>query len=287
VKYLHTIRVEPLENGWREELNIAIEKGIRRIKGGQYEMQAVVSKTIGNTRIREPRDGKPLLSPASLEQIRSQVKPGDILLERQNWYMSRAFMPGFWAHAAIYVGTPEEIKRLGLEDHPWIKPHLAQFKAKSSKGKIYCILEAVPDGVRMTTLEDCMGIADSVAVLRPKISEEQIREAIAKGFSHLGKAYDFEFDFFTTDKLVCTELVYRCVQPSIRFDLVEVLGRKTLPPTEMARKFATEMQSKKPELDLVLFFEGNEIKGIAEQKNAAAFADTVNRPSLTWLQPLE
>ena len=38
--------------------------------------------------------------------------------------------------------------------------------------------------------------------------------AIKQAFRHHHKAYDFEFDFSTADRVVCTELVYRAYQGS-------------------------------------------------------------------------
>jgi len=34
-------------------------------------------------------------------------------------------------------------------------------------------------------------------------------DALARGLSHEGKAYDFDFDFTRSDRMVCTEVVYR------------------------------------------------------------------------------
>ncbi len=36
------------------------------------------------------------------------MEPGDIIVARQNWYLSNIGLPGFWPHAELYVGTPEE-----------------------------------------------------------------------------------------------------------------------------------------------------------------------------------
>jgi uncharacterized protein YycO len=71
------------------------------------------------------------------------------------------------------------------------------------------VIEAMSEGVLFTSLEHAVGEADAVAVLRPRLTDAQRREAIARAFSHHAKPYDFEFDFFSTDRLVCSEVCYR------------------------------------------------------------------------------
>jgi 1-acyl-sn-glycerol-3-phosphate acyltransferase len=253
-------------------------------KGLAYKGQAFISTWLGSTRVRIPREGAPMISAKQLEKVREQLRPGDILLERQNWYLSRAFMPGFWAHAALYVGTTNDLTRLGLLDDPRVRKHWQEFAERDRSGCEHVILEAVPQGVRITTLEHCLGVADAAAVLRPKVSEEQRREAIARAFSHLGKAYDFDFDFFSSDKLVCTELVCRAYDGNVQFPLVNVMGRKTLPPTEMARKFVTELKSGRGQLECVCFLDGDEKTGKASFRDPEVFATTIDRPGLSWFQ---
>ena len=106
------------------------------------------------------------------------------------------------------------------------------------------------------------------------------REAIARAFSHLGKRYDFDFDFFSSDKLVCTELVFRCYDGAVKFPLVEVMGRKTLPPTELVRKFVNERGSASAQLECVCFLDGDERTGRASFRPEETFVTTVDRPGL-------
>ncbi len=242
-----------------------------------YEGQSFVSTWLGNTRVRQ-RKGGPRVTPQHLVEMRRILKPGDILIERQDWFLSRAFMPGYWAHAAIYVGDAETVAALGLADHQWVAPKWEAFRTSGSD-----ILEAVPAGVRMTTLEHCIGVADSAAILRPRLSEAEVKTAVARAFRDVGKPYDFEFDFFSGDKIVCTELVYRAYAESIQFELVDVLGRKTLPPTELARKCASEAGRAGRHFDLILFLDGHALGSSARKRGAGAFAGTIDRPALTWL----
>ncbi|MGB6223048.1 YiiX/YebB-like N1pC/P60 family cysteine hydrolase [Haloferula sp.] len=253
-----------------------------------YHGQSAVSRAVGNTRVRERSDG-PRVHPEHIEKIRYLVKPGDILLERQDWFLSRAFMPGYWAHAALYIGTPEEVEALGLATHPWVAPHWEEFKRLGADGHQQAIIEAVPEGVRFTTLEHCLGVADSAAVLRPALNtESDISEAITRAFHHLGKSYDFEFDFFSADKLVCTELVVRAYAecPHLDFPLVNVMGRQTLPPTEIARKFSSDRRQLDPQLELLIFLDGHAHQEQAAEGDADAFVSTIDRPGMTWFNSL-
>ena len=79
--------------------------------------------------------------------------------------------------------------------------------------------------------------ADHVLVLRPNIPDEEISEAVAEAFAHVGKHYDFDFDFTVSTRIVCTELIYRCYhhRGSIQFPLVRRLGRFTLNGDDIAR----------------------------------------------------
>lgn len=255
----------------------------RTTRSVTYRGQAFVSTWLGNTRFRQPRDGKLMIQPEQLSEFRAKLKPGDILIERQNWFLSRAFMPGYWAHAAIYIGTTNDLIRLGLDRDPRVIPHWREYAAPDTQGHEHLILEAVPQGVRITTLEHCIGVADAAAVLRPRITETEVRESIARAFTHLGKSYDFDFDFFSSDKVVCTELVYRAYDGCLQFPLVDVMGRKTLPPTELVRKFVAERGQTGAQLECVCFLDGDEVRGRASFKDEEVFASTLQRPGLMLL----
>jgi len=136
--------------------------------------------------------------------------------------------------------------------------------------------------VVFSTVEHSIGGADSLAVLRPKLTPLQKREAIARAFDHSGKPYDFDFDFFSADKLVCTEVVYRSFNGMIDFPLVEILGRKTLPAVEIVKFWSGGDGG--PLLEFVAFLDGNERTGDCCWAGPGELAESVKRPALTWLQ---
>lgn len=251
-------------------------------RGGVYRAGAAVSTFLAGVKIREPHEQKGLVTDAQLAALRPRLRPGDIIIERRNWYLSTAFLPGYWPHAALYVGTADELRALGVAADPRVAKHLARFAQPDAAGHAPALIEAVSAGVIFTTLEHSVGEADSVAVLRPRLTEAQRREVIARAFDHAGKPYDFDYDFFSADKLVCTELVYRACGGFVDLPLVRILGRQTLPALEIVRFWASADGA--PQLEFVAFLDGDERTGTCTERDAAALKESMTRPALTWLQ---
>jgi hypothetical protein len=141
------------------------------------------------------------------------------------------------------------------------------------------VLEALSEGVVFNSLVASLH-ADHVAVLRPNLSQSQIAHAIVNAFEYHGRPYDFEFDFATADKLVCTEVVYRAYQGMLDFDLVRIMGRNTLPAAEIAHKFARERGDPRHELDLLLYYEPSPSGTSARRSTEQAFVTTVDSSAL-------
>ena len=148
------------------------------------------------------------------------LQPGDVLITRHAIALTNLFMPGFWPHAAFYVGTPTQREKLQVR---------VPEDKMSLWGEGICTLEALKDGVRFRPLAETLAV-DFFVVLRPQIASASVREAIERGSKHEGKMYNFDFDFFSSDRLVCTEVIYRAYDgvDGIEFPLAERAGRKTL-----------------------------------------------------------
>jgi len=262
-----------------------------------YNATAVMGTFLANVKIWISR---PLISPAQAQGLKQLLQPGDIILERRNWYLSNGFLPGFWTHMALYVGSAEDLERRGLPTHPLLRQHLETFRQPDRHGNERRVIEAVGSGVVFSSLEE-VAAADHFAVFRPRVSEARKNAAIARAFSHYGKPYDFEFDFFSTDKLVCSELIYRAYDEfiegeGVRFSLVRILGRDTLPPHEVVRMFAYErsMDGEREahrlppasQLELVLFLDGDLSSRQARPAGVEEFIRTLDRPA-EWRAPGE
>ena len=152
-------------------------------------------------------------------EIGDFMKPGDVIITRHAKALTNLFIPGFWPHAAFYIGTRDETAEASIE--------LSERVARLWQDDI-CILEARKDGVRLRPLTDTLSI-DKFVVLRPNLDPDVIHTAIGRALRHQGKLYNFDFDFFSSDRVVCTELIYRAYDGlvGLSFPLNERAGRKT------------------------------------------------------------
>jgi hypothetical protein len=168
-----------------------------------------------------------VLTPEVLGTLRAKLQPGDVLLCRAEGKLTAALLPGFWSHAAIYLGSRAELEALSVREHPHAARRWEQIPEHA--GPLGCVIEGVAPRVRICALETSLN-ADHVAVLRPNVSRAEMAVALGEALGHLGKPYDFEFDFNISSRIVCTELVYRCYHKrgAIQFPLVKRLGRFTL-----------------------------------------------------------
>ena len=154
------------------------------------------------------------------EQLRGYLKPGDVFITRHNYALTNLFFPGFWPHSSMYIGNESERDALGIE----VPIHIRE----KWRGKV-CTFEALKDGVLLRSLEQTLAV-DGFVVVRPTVSQTGIKRAIERVLVHEGKKYNFDFDFFRSDRLVCTELIYRAYDEieHMKIELKERAGRPTL-----------------------------------------------------------
>ena len=196
---------------------------LRPVRRTGYALKSAIGTTFATARITF--DYRPAITPQVLAELRPQLLPGDILLMRADEKLTAAILPGFWAHAAIYLGNQKDLESSGLAAYPGIAKHLSKLPGEIPS----LVLEAIAPRCLVNSLEKSL-YADHVAVLRPNLPVPALAAALEEAFAHLGKPYDFEFDFNVTNRIVCTEVVYRAFhgKGGILFTLVKRLGRFTL-----------------------------------------------------------
>lgn len=167
------------------------------------------------------------VSPHVIAQFGEILQPGDAIVSRHDDAMSNLFLPGYWIHSSLHIGTEADRKRLGVKVDPhretrWVGP--------------IRVLEARKDGVLLRPLHDTLRV-DAVAVIRPKLNSEHLADALSRALTHEGKLYDFEFDFFRSDRLVCTGVVYRGFDGvgGLTFPITRRAGRPTFSSEDLLR----------------------------------------------------
>ena len=162
------------------------------------------------------------------QQLRQILRPGDVLLTRKEHVLTNYFLPGYWPHGALNLGSMEEIGELGLEKRQYFPQQHELFQDLAANDPSRAI-EALKDGVHLRTLASPLG-ADSIVVIRPNFSQDHLADALDRVLQHTGKPYDFDFDFTRADRMVCTEVIYRAYDgiADLRFHLTKRAGRMTL-----------------------------------------------------------
>ncbi len=232
------------------------------------------------------------ISPEYIKQHKDKFLPGDILLERREWHATNVGIPGFWTHTALHIGTLDYLDEYfvdlssleGLKFSDYLEKEnvaaYAAFKGGDEDGFPYAVIESKRPGVVLMSLEGSAN-ADSLGVLRVKnLDKEKHFKIIMQALQHLGKPYDYDFNFVTDDALVCSELVYKAYQDieELSIEPQEFNGRPIVSPNEFAEKYADELDSDESEMTLVLFLDGNEKKKSVIEKGEEEFAASWDRP---------
>ncbi len=203
-----------LSHKWRRKsvvvLNNMLSSAVENVGRAASEIQLPLEKRV---------------TPDICHEVSAFLQPGDVIVTRHDTAFTNLFLPGFWPHAALYVGTVRQRESLGITVDKRINSTWTHDK---------CVLEALKDGVRFRPLEQTLAV-DNFLVLRPSLNQAELRTGIERVVLHEGKPYNYDFDFFGSERLVCSEVIYRAFDGlgSIKFPLLERAGRHTLSPEDI------------------------------------------------------
>lgn len=214
------------------ELNQNVGQGL--LAQALYGLQKTVASFTANLFVKS--NHVPELRRDIAEQLRPLLQPGDLLITRKEFAVTNYFLPGFWPHAALFLGSAEDMQRMGIAAHDNVRPRWQKL-LNCDPGESLRVLEAMKDGVHIRSLRSPFGV-DAITVLRPQLEQADIVKAIARGIFHEGKPYDFDFDFNRSDRLVCTEVIYRSYENvgNVSFGLKKRAGRWTLAAEDIIHK---------------------------------------------------
>jgi hypothetical protein len=205
---------------------------------------------------------------AVYDDVAAVLRPLDLLLDKSRYRAVDKVIPGYFTHVGIYLGSADELRARGLWEHPLVVPHHAAIESGAT------ILEAIRSGVRLTTLEQFLYL-DDLALLRPdEMAAEDAAATLLRGFREIGKPYDFNFDLSSTERMVCSELVY-LVFPDLPWPTGSVLGKAIVTPDHVA-----QMAEPNGPLELVrLYYDGRRLNGEANATLARLASGSGQRPA--------
>jgi hypothetical protein len=142
---------------------------------------------------------EPLCDYHDYQFIKSKIKPGDVLLSKEDWRLSNVLISGEWSHAAIAVES-------------------------------YMVLEATPPNVRRIHLAQFVLSKDHIALLRPKFKID------FKNYVDFYINGEYDFSFLSNNKQwYCSELVYdylKRISNKMPFVLRKTWGVETSTPDD-------------------------------------------------------
>lgn len=236
-----------------------------------YPFKSVFFAWAGDTKILG--SSPHTIGEAELHKLRSLIQPGDIILNRSDYYISNIGIPGFWTHAGLYVGTPEERKLKFKGDEictDWVKTKGEDtgdfeellfksfdsvYHANNNHWEEINIIESVSEGVVISSFE-AGAKKDGIVVLRPIISKLELLEGIYKSFAYVNKPYDYNFDFSTDEAIACTELVYKVYENSALFPVHSMFGKPFSTANEIAEYCDANYDAAELKLAMVYIFDG-------------------------------
>jgi hypothetical protein len=196
----------------------------------QNEGVSLSSMIFGNViGLVEYRRGKLDSRPLVHERVAAELKAGDVLLEKTPFRLTDSFIPGHWGHAAVWIGSESELRELGIWEHPLVVRYQTQIR--QGRG----VVEALRSGVEMNTLKHFMNVDDLAVLRHSSMGREAKRRVIVQALRQVGKAYDFNFDTQSTNRIVCSELVYHAYG-NVPWPTERKLGRVVVSPDNIAQE---------------------------------------------------
>ncbi len=274
---------------------------VYKFKNLFFNLVKKIGSWLGATKIhRRDTDyynGETLIDMNTAVKAEKLALPGDMIISKTEWFLSNLFLPGFWPHSFIYVGDEDKLKNYFIDNEvdqyfrtKCIKENIfcydiisylqnsaltkaawEDYTAKDKYGLNNIVIEATRDGVHFSSIRNSF-LNDYLSIMRPRVTKLDKAMAIVSVFGMNGLPYDFDFDFQTDDRIVCSELVTKAYdqggdQTGIRFDydldknkyFEKLLGRVSMPVINFVHKIYDEnkLGLRPSEVEFIAFLKGD------------------------------
>ena len=148
------------------------------------------------------------------------------------------------------------------------------------------IIDATWNGVQSRSIYELTQENDYLWVVRTTFSQKKIQRAIQKTLSHLESEYDYEFNFLSDKKFICSELITKAYLKEFQTDewlnihLRYVSWALTYPPNDLIEKMSCEINH--PELLPVCFIDSSEKNQINFENTLENFQSSYKRSRFSF-----
>lgn len=164
--------------------------------------------------------------PEAWEFVQRHLRPMDILLTNDRSQINGYFIPGYFKHSLVYLGTEEQLRAHGLWQLSALDPH----RDKIRNGQVF--YESTPPRVMFSPVENILDV-DGVGVFRPNLTQVEKRQALQVLMAQWDKPFDMHMDLRTQDCLFCAELV-NLAMPGLKLPQQRAYGRPLIVPDAIA-----------------------------------------------------
>ncbi len=247
-----------------------------------YPLKSSVFAWAGDTKIMASSPNT--IDSLELIRLRKLLKPGDIFLNRSDYYISNIGIPGFWTHAGLYVGNQKEREAFFGNNRlckKWVqtegepsgnfekllqKSFESTYQFHAHETNDFNIIESVSEGVVISSFE-AGAKKEGIVVLRPLLNKKEIAAAIYSAFAQVSKPYDYNFDFSTDHEIACTELVYKVYESSTLFPVHSMFGKPFSTANEIAEYCDANYDSTELKLAMIYIYDGT--RGYTPEQDTA------------------
>ncbi|MFG1493657.1 YiiX/YebB-like N1pC/P60 family cysteine hydrolase [Halobacteriovorax sp. ZH4_bin.1] len=159
-----------------------------------------------------------------------QLRPMDIVFTHNKNSFNNAVVDRFWDNVGIWIGSWDEIVKLGLSKHPYVIKYRKDIQSKKLN-----FITTTREGIKLKSI-DSMYNQDDLAVIRKrKLSYQETTQGIILALSNIGKPYDYKMDPSDTSRVSFAQLVFESF-PQIKWDKSHAYKQEAVSPYKITQR---------------------------------------------------
>lgn len=183
------------------------------------------------------------------KHLKYQLMPMDIIFTHNENSFNNAVVERFWDNVGVWVGSWDDIVKLGLSMHPNILKYREQIEQQKLS-----FLTATRKGVELKPLSFVLN-QDDIAVIRKRhYSYEQKVKGLSLAFNDIGKPYNFNMNPEDKKKTSFAQLVFN-IYPEVSWDKSYSFKQEALSPYKITQRTGEEREF----FTVLLYRNGSEV----------------------------